>query len=60
MNSNAAMPETRAQNTYLLIPIVLLSILAGTAVIRGPSIVSLSGFGSAIIVAAPLCWRPML
>jgi ribose transport system permease protein len=48
------MSESRAQNTYLLIPIVLLSILAGTAVIRGPSIVTLSGFGSAIIVAAPL------
>jgi len=48
------MSESRAQNTYLLIPIVLLSILAGTAAIRGPSILSLSGFGSAIIVAAPL------
>jgi ribose transport system permease protein len=48
------MSESRAQNTYLLIPIVLLSILASTAAIRGPSILSLSGFGSAIIVAAPL------
>ena len=48
------MTESRAQNTYLLIPIVLLSILAGTAAIRGPSILSLSGFGSAIIVAAHL------
>jgi ribose transport system permease protein len=48
------MSESRAQNTYLLIPIVLLSILASTAAIRGPSLLSLSGFGSAIIVAAPL------
>jgi ribose transport system permease protein len=49
------MTESRgAQNTYLLIPIALLAILASTAVIRGPNLVSLSGFGSAIIVAAPL------
>jgi ribose transport system permease protein len=49
------MTESRgAQNTYLLIPILVLAILASIAVIRGPSLVSLSGFGSAIIVAAPL------
>jgi ribose transport system permease protein len=49
------MTESRgAQNTYLLIPILLLAILASIAVIRGPSLVSLAGFGSAIIVAAPL------
>jgi ribose transport system permease protein len=49
------MAESRgAQNTYLLIPILLLAILLSTAVIRGPSLISLSGFGSAIIVAAPL------
>jgi ribose transport system permease protein len=49
------MPESRgAQNTYLLIPILLLAILVSLAVIRGPSLISLSGFGSAIIVAAPL------
>jgi ribose transport system permease protein len=49
------MIETRSgQNTYLLIPILLLSLLLGMAVIRGPSLVSLAGFGSAIIVAAPL------
>ncbi len=42
------------QNTYLLIPMLLLAILASIAVIRGPNLVSLSGFGSAIIVAAPL------
>lgn len=43
-----------AQNTYLLVPILLLSVLLSTAVIRAPQLVSLSGFGSAIIVAAPL------
>ena len=42
-----------AQNTYLLIPIVLLAVLVSIAVIRGPNLVALSGFGSAIIVAAP-------
>ena len=50
------MAETRsAQSTYLLIPILLLSILLGIAVIRGPAIVTLEGLGSAITVAAPLC-----
>ena len=49
------MTESRgAQNTYLLIPILLLAVLVSIAVIRGPNLVSLSGFGSAIIVAAPL------
>jgi ribose transport system permease protein len=49
------MTESRgAQNTYLLIPIVLLAVLVSIAVIRGPNLVALSGFGSAIIVAAPL------
>jgi len=43
-----------AQNTYLLVPILLISVLLSIAVIRGPNLVSLSGFGSAIIVAAPL------
>ena len=43
-----------SQNTYLLVPILLIAALLGTAVIRGPNLVSLSGFGSAIIVAAPL------
>lgn len=50
------MAEVRsAQSTYLLIPILLLSILLGIAVIRGPAIVTLEGLGSAITVAAPLC-----
>ncbi len=41
-------------NSYLLVPIILTAALLGTAVIRGPSLVSASGIGSAIIVAAPL------
>ncbi len=41
-------------NSYLLVPIVLTAALLGTAVIRGPNLVSSSGIGSAIIVAAPL------
>jgi ribose transport system permease protein len=49
------MTESRGgQNTYLLIPILLLAVLVSIAVIRGPNLVALSGFGSAIIVAAPL------
>ena len=40
--------------TFLLVPILLLAILLATAVIRGPSLVSLSGLGGAITVAAPL------
>lgn len=49
------MSEPRgSQNTYLLVPILLIAVLLGTAVIRGPNLVSMSGFGSAIIVAAPL------
>jgi ribose transport system permease protein len=50
------MSEARSsQSTYLLIPILLLSILLGIAVIRGPALVTLEGLGSAITVAAPLC-----
>ncbi len=48
------MERNGSQNTYLLVPILLISVLLSTAVIRGPHLVSLSGFGSAIIVAAPL------
>jgi ribose transport system permease protein len=43
-----------SSNAYLLVPIVLVAALIGTAVIRGPNLVSQSGLGSAIIVAAPL------
>lgn len=49
------MTEARgSQNIYLLVPMVLIAVLLGMAVIRGPHLVSYSGFGSAIIVAAPL------
>lgn len=40
--------------SYLLVPILSLAALLAIAVIRGPNLVSLSGFGSAILVAAPL------
>lgn len=40
--------------TYLLVPILMLAVLLGTAVVRGPNLVSLSGFGSGLLVAAPL------
>ena len=53
------MERNGSQSTYLLVPILLISVLLSTAVIRGPHLVSLSGFGSAIIVAAPLVlWAP--
>lgn len=42
------------QSTYLLPPILLISVLLGCAVIRGSNLVTLSGFGSAILVSAPL------
>jgi ribose transport system permease protein len=43
-----------AERTYLLVPIVLIAVLLSTAVIRSPSLVTLPGLGSAIIVSAPL------
>ena len=43
-----------AAGTYLLVPIFLLFALLLIAVIRSPNLVSQSGIGSAIIVAAPL------
>lgn len=43
-----------AAGTYLLVPILLLFALLLIAVIRSPNLVSQSGIGSAIIVAAPL------
>ncbi|MEY4697402.1 MAG: hypothetical protein RIT14_1830 [Pseudomonadota bacterium] len=46
--------RSSSTSTYLLVPILLIALLLGTAAIRNPSLVSLSGFGSAIIVAAPL------
>ncbi|MEY4696791.1 MAG: hypothetical protein RIT14_1219, partial [Pseudomonadota bacterium] len=46
--------RSSSTSTYLLVPILLIAVLLGVAAIRSPSFVSLSGFGSAIIVAAPL------
>ncbi len=46
--------RSSSTSTYLLVPILLIAVLMSIAVIRGPNLVSLSGFGSAIIVAAPL------
>ena len=46
--------QAQSPNIYLLVPIALMAALLGTAVIRGPSLVSPAGMGSAIIVAAPL------
>jgi len=45
--------QERSQS-YLLVPILLFAVLLAIAVIRGPNLVSMSGFGSAILVAAPL------
>lgn len=49
-----AAPRSSSTSTYLLVPILLVALLLGVAAVRNPSLVSLSGFGSAIIVAAPL------
>ena len=46
--------RTSTTSTYLLVPIALIMVLLSAAAIRGPHLVSMSGFGSAIIVAAPL------
>lgn len=46
--------RSSSTSTYLLVPIILIAVLLAVAVMRNPSLVSLSGFGSAIIVAAPL------
>ena len=46
--------RSSSTSTYLLVPILLIAVLMAAAVIRGPNLVSMSGFGSAIIVAAPL------
>ena len=47
-----SVPTARTSTSFA--PILLLALLLGCAVIRGPTLVSLSGFGSAILVAAPL------
>ena len=46
--------SSSSSNAYLLVPIALIAVLLSTAVIRGPSLVTPAGIGSAIIVAAPL------
>jgi len=46
--------RSSSANAYLLVPIVLMAILTAIAVIRGPSLVTTSGLGGAIVVAAPL------
>lgn len=46
--------RTSGSNAYLLVPIVLMAALSTTAVIRGPSLVTQSGLGGAIVVAAPV------
>ncbi len=46
--------RSSSTSTYLLVPILLIAALLGLAAVRNPSLVSLSGFWSAIIVAAPL------
>ncbi|UCF92483.1 MAG: ABC transporter permease [Desulfobacterales bacterium] len=51
MKLNASSPSG---STYLLVPILLLFALLIVAVIRSPSLISGTGIGSALIVAAPL------
>lgn len=45
---------SNSTNAYLLVPIVLMALLTAIAVIRGPSLVTVSGLGGAIVVAAPV------
>ncbi|SEM36199.1 ribose transport system permease protein [Roseovarius azorensis] len=45
---------SNSTNAYLLVPIALMALLTATAVIRGPSLVTVSGLGGAIVVAAPV------
>lgn len=48
------MARRSVESTYLLVPILLIAVLLSIAAIRSPSLVTMSGFGSAVIVAAPL------
>ena len=45
-------------STYLIVPIVIFFLLLIFAVIRGPYLVSSTGFGGLIIVVAPLARGP--
>lgn len=45
---------SQATSTYLLVPILMLFALLIAAVLRGPSLISSAGIGSAVLVTAPL------
>lgn len=45
---------SQAGSSYLLVPILILFALLIVAVMRGPSLISSAGIGSAVIVTAPL------
>ena len=46
--------SSSSASTYLMVPILIFFVLLIFAVIRGPSLISSAGIGSAIIVVAPL------
>jgi ribose transport system permease protein len=46
--------SSSSASTYLMVPIFIFFVLLIFAVIRGPSLISSAGIGSAIIVVAPL------
>lgn len=48
------MSDRSGDNIYLLVPIILIAALIAASVIRSPSLISVSGLGSAIVVSAPL------
>lgn len=55
--TNALVKDTSSSSsasTYLMVPILIFFVLLIFAVIRGPSLISSAGIGSAIIVVAPL------
>ena len=45
---------SQATSSYLLVPILMLFALLIAAVLRGPSLISSAGIGSAVLVTAPL------
>ena len=52
-DARAPLPS-QATSTYLLVPILMLFALLIAAVLRGPSLISSAGIGSAVLVTAPL------
>ena len=54
MNFTKKQESNSGANTYLVVPIVIFFVLLIFAVIRGPYMVSTTGFGGLIIVVAPL------